>query len=92
MALGKTVAEIENNMSQKEFIEWHQYSLLEPFLVDRVEIMMAKQMQLFANVNRSAKTKPFLIEDFMITIKKEPKKELTLAEQITEAMNNLMKG
>ncbi len=79
-------------MSHKELCEWYEYSQIEPFLSDRVEIMLAKEMQLFANVNRSPKSKPFSIEDFMITIKKEPKKDLTLAEQIVEAMNNITKG
>ncbi len=79
-------------MSHKELCEWYEYSQIEPFLSDRVEIMLAKEMQLFANVNRNSKSKPFLIEDFMITIKKEPKKEQSLAEQIIEAMNNIKKG
>ena len=79
-------------MSYKELREWYKYSQIEPFLSDRVEIMLAKEMQLFANVNRNQKSKPFLIEDFMITIKKEPKKEQSLAEQIIEAMNNIKKG
>ncbi len=79
-------------MSYKELCEWYEYSQIEPFLSDRVEIMLAKEMQLFANVNRNSKSKPFLIEDFMITIKKEPKKEQSLAEQIIEAMNNIKKG
>lgn len=90
--LGCTVSELENRMSYKELLEWYEYSQIEPFLSDRVEIMLAKEMQLFANVNRSPKSKPFSIEDFMITIKKEPKKDLTLAEQIIEAMNNITKG
>lgn len=79
-------------MSYKELCEWYEYSQSEPFLSDRVEIMLAKEMQLFANVNRNQKSKPFSIEDFMITIKKEPKKEQSLAEQIIEAMNNIKKG
>lgn len=78
-------------MSYKELLEWHEYSQLEPFLSDRIEIMLAKQMQLFANVNRNSKSKPFDIEDFMITVKKE-KKEQTLADQVIEAMSNITKG
>ena len=49
-------------MSYKELLEWYEYSQIEPFLSDRVEIMLAKEMQLFANVNRNPKSKPFLIE------------------------------
>lgn len=78
-------------MSYKELLEWHEYSQLEPFLSDRIEIMLAKQMQLFANVNRNSKSKPFDIEDFMMTVKKE-KKEQTLADQVIEAMSNITKG
>lgn len=78
-------------MSYKELIEWHEYSQLEPFLSDRIEIMLAKQMQLFANVNRNSKSKAFDIEDFMMTVKKE-KKQQTLADQVIEAMLNITKG
>jgi hypothetical protein len=86
-----TVSSLENNMSYKELLEWHEYSQLEPFLSERVEIMMAKHMQLFANVNRNSKTEPFDIEDFMLTVKKE-KKEKTLANQVIEAMAKITKG
>lgn len=76
-------------MSAKEFTEWQHYYKIEPFASDRDEVMSAKHMQLYANVNRSEDTQPFEIEDFMLTVVKHKK---TLDNQIATTMKKMMRG
>ena len=54
-------------MDSPEFTEWQAFSLLNPFLPERVDFGLAQISCILANVNRDTKEhpKPFTIADFM---------------------------
>lgn len=62
LALGKTVAEVENEMSMREFNEWEEYHRNSLFPMDRQEIQMA---QLLMRVSAYMGDKPNA-DDFLV--------------------------
>ncbi len=58
-------------MPYSEYLQWHEYSLMEPF--NSTEIMLAQLTSLLFNIN-SKKSKSKTPLDFMISIKEEDKK------------------
>lgn len=66
LALGRTVAEIEQSMSASELVEWMEFSAREPFGANRENIHFAMLCALIANVNRGKNTQPFKPQDFML--------------------------
>lgn len=76
-------------MSQREYLEWFEYSKLEPFLADRLEFMIAKSMALGINKNIKDSSKHINPIDFLVTDSNQEEKEVkSLAEQIKETINN----
>ena len=58
-------------MPYSEFMEWYEYSLIEPF--NSTEIMLAQLTALMFNVN-SKKSKSKTTLDFMVSISEEERK------------------
>jgi len=58
-------------MPYSEFMEWYEYSLVEPF--NSTEIMLAQLTALMFNVN-SKKSKSKTTLDFMVSISEEERK------------------
>ena len=74
--LGMTVSELENRMSQKEFIEWQEYLALEPTTSDRNEFMIAQLTSALIRVNGGKAT----AHDLMISLSKEDKQAIKIHE------------
>jgi hypothetical protein len=55
------------NHTSKELSELQVYEQVEPFGERRADIRTALVCQLLANINRSEKTKPFELEDFILS-------------------------
>ncbi|MDD5406014.1 MAG: hypothetical protein PHE73_03610 [Sulfurovaceae bacterium] len=56
------MGEIENTMSSGEYLEWHEYYKIEPFMADRNELQMA----MLSSAMAMGKTK---VGDFIISNK-----------------------
>lgn len=68
-------------MSKREYLEWFEYSKLEPFLADRLEFMIARSMALDVNMNIKDTSKHISFTDFLVTNhKQETKKVKSLVE------------
>ena len=67
MALGRAdVAQLQREISSREFAEWLAFYRLEPFGEERADLRMAVLAALIANVNRNPKKRRvFTPEDFM---------------------------
>jgi hypothetical protein len=73
------------SLTAKQFMEWEHYARLEPFNEVRADYRAASIVQMLANVNRGSKTKPYSLQDFLLTYG-EPaeapqKKKQTWAQQ-----------
>jgi len=64
LALGRTVAELEETMSSSEFSEWLEYYELSPFGAWRDNYHSAQIASLIYNANRG-KSNPMGIDNFM---------------------------
>ncbi len=66
MALGRTVAELEHQLSARELREWEAYAKLEPFGPWRDNLHSATIAHIVANANRDPKRRPrpYTIQDF----------------------------
>ena len=66
----KSVAELENSMSFKEFAEWGDYYSRNPFLVDRVELQLATLSEMIYAQGGGSELQAI---DFMPSVSKEEK-------------------
>lgn len=65
LSLGRTVAELERQLSAAELAEWLAYSIVEPFGQGRTDDGARGVMALLYNANRPAKSKALDASDFM---------------------------
>lgn len=65
MALGKTRAQLLAEISSQELSDWLVYHRIEPFGGQIQFIGHAITAMTVANANRSKKTKPYKLKDFM---------------------------
>jgi len=94
-----SVAEAQQKVSSKEFVDWMAYELIEPSEPKRSDIQAALICTIIANAHR-AKGKAFTIEDFLLEFGKEEKetrrfptaKELKLKMQSWLMSQRLMGG
>ena len=49
--LGKTVAQLEEEMTYNEFNEWYEYSLEEQLIADRLEMKLAQVVSSMAGIS-----------------------------------------
>lgn len=81
MALGKTVREIEENMSMREFQEWQTYHKDNLFPMDRNELQMAQLMKMVSPMFiKNAK-----VEDFLYRLKAKASKSLAKTKSVLSA-------
>jgi hypothetical protein len=66
LALGKTVHEIESQMTMREFYAWLDFYAVEPFGDTRADIRAGIIAATTANVYRGKGKKPFSPSDFML--------------------------
>jgi len=64
LALGRTVAELEETMSSRELTEWIAYNAVQPFGDTRADLRSAIIASTVANCHRTSGT-PFKVADFM---------------------------
>jgi hypothetical protein len=64
LALGRTVAELEETMSSRELTEWIAYNAIQPFGDTRADLRSAIIASTVANCHRTSGT-PFKVADFM---------------------------
>lgn len=85
-------------ITAKQFRIWEAYFALEPFGEIRADYRAASICQMLANVNRSEKTKPYKLEDFLLQFEGDDKKKpqstvhekLTVMTVIARAWNQAM--
>lgn len=65
-------------MTAREFTEWQEYCVVEPFLADRTELMLAQLTSLMANVNRDSKKRrdPYTAADFMLDTRSQTERQI----------------
>lgn len=68
MALGSTVAELEERLSASEMMEWQEYFSLYPIGADRNEIQLAVLIQTMINLNSKQKVN---YKDFILSHKED---------------------
>jgi len=90
--LNKSLAEIDE-MPYNEFIQWLEYSKIEPFGVERNEMMIAQLSALIFNLElRKSKSKERREAlDFLISIDEETKKEIKQT-RLNDGLMNFMRG
>lgn len=81
-----TVSELTERLTLREFYDWESFSLLEPFVSERVDIAGAIVSSTLANVNRGKSQKAFSMMDFMV-VANSLKREVS--EQDTSAAEDL---
>lgn len=62
MSVRRAQAEIDS----AEYADWCEFFSVEPHYGDRLELMIAQLTCLIANVNRTKKSRPFKIKDFIL--------------------------
>lgn len=85
LALGKTVSEIENEMSMREFNEWETYHRNSLFPMDRQEIQMA---QLLMRISSYMGEKP-KSEDFLVRARNKATK---VKNDLTNKVKSIFEG
>ncbi len=65
MALGRTVAELEQQMSARELMEWVAFDAVEPIGEQRGDIRSAIVAATVANCHRDHRKPPFALHEFM---------------------------
>ncbi len=78
--MGKTLEEIDE-MPYSEFLDWYEYSLIEPFNTN--EIMLAQLTALIFN-SKAKKSKQKKLIEFMLSISDE---DIKLSKQKTMEQN-----
>lgn len=76
LAMGRTLRELQREMSSAEFSAWLAYFQVEPFGAPADWARHGAQMALWANVHRKPGTRPYRPEDFV------PRPPQTAEEQI----------
>lgn len=77
-----TVHELSERLTLREFYEWESFSLLEPFISERVDMAGAVVSSTLANVNRGKGQKAFTMMDFMV-VANGLKRELSEQDEST---------
>lgn len=95
-ALGKTVAEMLEQMDGRELTEWHAYDRLEPIdHIRRQELAAATTSQTLGNIHRNQNHDRFKASDFMVewgAAEREPvmpAELIPIADKIDDVMNAL---
>lgn len=91
LALGKTVHEIESQMTMREFYAWLDFYAVEPFGDTRADIRAGIIAATTANVYRGKGKKPFSPSDFML-FKDEPDSEKTIVKKFAEEFGKAAKN
>lgn len=64
--LGKTVRQLQAEMTSDEFTEWQAYYLMEPFGAAAEDIRHGVGMSMLANAHFASKDKSFSADEFML--------------------------
>jgi hypothetical protein len=89
LALGRTISEIDNEMSSAEFSDWIQFYSMHPFGSERDNLHAAIIATLIGNANRGKGARPLEIDDFMIMSEKQRKSNET--QQFIAGLQSLAK-
>lgn len=83
---GKTVAELNDNMTIDEFMLWAVYMQMEPFGDDRADWRAAMQMAQTANMNRGRSKAPIPVTKFLPKFGRGRRRAQTM-EEMEAALN-----
>ncbi|MBT8199580.1 MAG: DUF4035 domain-containing protein [Acidimicrobiia bacterium] len=64
--MGKTVEQLQAEITSREFAEWIAYDRLEPIGDDRSDHMIAQLTAILANIHRRPGTKAYTVTDFLL--------------------------
>ena len=65
--MGRTVAELEHSLSERELIEWQAYFIIEPFGAEALNYNFAASLAHNSNIHARRKGRPpYEAKDFMI--------------------------
>ena len=84
LALGRTVAELEETMSSRELTEWIAFNAIQPFGDTRADLRSAIIASTVANCHRTSGT-PFKVADFM-PYEEKPKNDVEASLACIRAM------
>ena len=84
-----TVAELENRMTYREFIEWAAYYHIEPWGEERADLRSGVVAATVANANRGKAQKPFAPADFMPLAKKKAEEPVNVDQKIRAAFRKV---
>jgi hypothetical protein len=93
LALGRTVAEIEDGMSIREFDGWRQFVMTHPLPADLIDTHLSRLLATLGNVNRPAGVEAFDWRDYLLVRDPAPappepaKPQLTMAQRWMAAVN-----
>jgi hypothetical protein len=65
LALGATVAELQERMERREFLEWLAFYRVEPFGHGRDDLHAAMVLAMLANIHRKEGASPMTVETFV---------------------------
>jgi hypothetical protein len=86
LALGRTVAELEETMSSHELSEWMAFEAIDgPIGNQRADMRAGIIAATIANCHRTAKSKPFSHLDFMPYAEKPKTSQEQMAEMLAKA-------
>lgn len=85
-----TVRELLSKIGSDELAEWAAFYQIEPFGDYRADVRSGIIASTFANANRSSKTQPFKIEDFMPYLDKK-KDKISDIEQLKSWLKSVGK-
>jgi hypothetical protein len=88
-----TINKLEKSMSMSEYKQWQEYYKHEPFLSDRLEVLIANLTSIFANTKRQKNSdKVYEASDFTLSTQyKKDEIKLSLKEQVIKAMSQFKK-
>lgn len=73
-----TVGQIDQTMTQKEIMEWHEFASIEPFGLGVQDAMHAHQIAMYGNFKRDPTVcpEPFNTSDFLLFREPDPVPEV----------------
>ena len=84
LRLGKTLHQIKQEVSSSELAKWMAFDRIEPFTIDRTELIVASFMALIANM--SSKKRQFKANDFLPFAQKKHETDMTKVQSIMRGM------
>ncbi|WP_449413218.1 phage tail assembly protein T [Pandoraea soli] len=91
--MGRTVAELEANLTSSEWLDWLRFFAIEPYGTPLTDVVQAQLRSMLANIHRNDKARPtpFDAREFLLFMESAPA-ESEAESKAPERINGLTPG